>query len=205
MTARLASLTILLTAATAIASCAPTPPEERRFSTPEEAVAALIDSAKAGNVDGLLALFGPEGRELVSSSDPATARRNREVFEAAAAEQWRLADLSSRRQGTDRRQRGLAVPDPTRERRRRVAVRHRGRRGRSAGAAHRPQRIGRHRHMPGLRESSAGIREKRPRRQARRSLCAQVWQRPRHSEWFALAGQTGRAAQPDGRPGRGGG
>jgi Protein of unknown function (DUF2950) len=93
MTARLALLTVLLMAATAIASCAPTPSKERRCGTPEEAVAALIDSAKAGNVDGLLALFGPEGRELVSSSGPAAARRNRGVFEAAAAEQWRLADL----------------------------------------------------------------------------------------------------------------
>jgi len=61
--------------------------------TPEEAVAALIATTKAGNLDDLLTLFGPGGQELVSSSDPATGRKNREVFEAAAAEQWRLADL----------------------------------------------------------------------------------------------------------------
>ena len=56
-------------------------------------MAALIATAKAGNLDDLLTLFGPGGQELVSSSDPATGRKNREVFEAAAAEQWRLADL----------------------------------------------------------------------------------------------------------------
>ena len=64
-----------------------------RFATPEEAVAALIGTAKAGDLDELLTLFGPGGQELVSSSDPATGRKNREVFEAAAAEQWRLADF----------------------------------------------------------------------------------------------------------------
>ena len=93
MTGRMASTAVVLIAGMAIVSCAPTPPQEKRFGTPEEAVAALIATAKAGNLDDLLTLFGPGGQELVSSSDPATGRKNREVFEAAAAEQWRLADL----------------------------------------------------------------------------------------------------------------
>ena len=93
MTGRMTSTAVVLIAGMAIVSCAPTPPQEKRFGTPEEAVAALIATAKAGNLDDLLTLFGPGGQELVSSSDPATGRKNREVFEAAAAEQWRLADL----------------------------------------------------------------------------------------------------------------
>jgi hypothetical protein len=93
MTGRLAATAVVLIAGMALASCAPTQPQQRRFGTPEEAVTALIDTAKAGNLDDLLTLFGPGAPELVSSSDPATGRRNREVFEAAAAEQWRLADL----------------------------------------------------------------------------------------------------------------
>jgi hypothetical protein len=44
------------------------------------------------DVEGVVALFGSEGRQLFESSDPATARRNREVFAAAMAEGWRLAD-----------------------------------------------------------------------------------------------------------------
>jgi hypothetical protein len=64
--------------------------EYRTFATPEDAVRALSDTVKAGNMEELLAIFGPEGRELVSSSDPATGRRNREVFLAAMAEGWRL-------------------------------------------------------------------------------------------------------------------
>ena len=93
MTGRMTSTAVVLIAGMAIVSCAPTPPQEKRFGTPEEAVAALIATAKAGNLGDLLTLFGPGGQELVSSSDPATGRKNREVFEAAAAEQWRLADL----------------------------------------------------------------------------------------------------------------
>jgi DUF2950 family protein len=65
----------------------------RSFPTPEEAVRALVDTVKVGNLDGLLAFFGPEGRELVDTSDPATGRRNRQVFLAAMAEGWRLGDI----------------------------------------------------------------------------------------------------------------
>lgn len=81
-----------LVAAVTIGACS-SEPAERRFTTPDAAARALIDTAKAGNLDELLTLFGPEGQELVSSSDPATGRRSREVFVAAAAEQWRLAEL----------------------------------------------------------------------------------------------------------------
>jgi Protein of unknown function (DUF2950) len=62
------------------------------FATPEEAVAALTSAAKAGGLDDLVAIFGPGGRDLVDVSDPATGRRNREVFVVAVAEGWRLVD-----------------------------------------------------------------------------------------------------------------
>ena len=64
----------------------------RTFATPEDGVKALIETVKKGDVDALLAIFGPEGKELIDSSDPATARRNRDVFTVAAAEQWHLED-----------------------------------------------------------------------------------------------------------------
>jgi hypothetical protein len=64
----------------------------RAFAAPEEAVKALLETVKAGSVEGLLAIFGPEGRELIESSDPATARMNRRVFAVAAREQWHLED-----------------------------------------------------------------------------------------------------------------
>jgi hypothetical protein len=86
------ALWAVLVASVTIGACS-SEPAERRFATPDDAARALIDTAKAGTLDELLTLFGPEGQELVSSSDPATGRRNREIFVAAAAEQWRLAEL----------------------------------------------------------------------------------------------------------------
>ncbi len=66
--------------------------EQRAFATPEDAVRALIDAAKAEDLNQVVAIFGPEGKELVDSSDPVTARRNRQVFVAAAGERWHLVD-----------------------------------------------------------------------------------------------------------------
>jgi hypothetical protein len=66
----------------------------RTFATAEDAVKALFDTVKTGNVDALLEIFGPDGRELIGSSDSATARMNRRVFAVAAREQWHLEDAT---------------------------------------------------------------------------------------------------------------
>jgi hypothetical protein len=65
---------------------------QRTFATPEEAVRELAAAAKRGNLNEVIAFFGPGGTELISSSDAATARTNRDVFVAAFTERWRLAD-----------------------------------------------------------------------------------------------------------------
>src|SRR5262245_15546401 len=62
------------------------------FTTPDAAVVQLIDTVKSGNTSELMAIFGPDAQELVNSSDPVTARRNREVFVIAASEEWKLTD-----------------------------------------------------------------------------------------------------------------
>jgi hypothetical protein len=69
----------------------------RTFATPDDAVQALIAAVKTGSLDQLLPIFGPDGEQLVASSDPATGRRNREVFTIAVAEKWRLVDDSASR------------------------------------------------------------------------------------------------------------
>jgi len=89
------SAAVALTAATLSCAREPAPPPHRTFETPEDAVRALADAARAGNTDALVAIFGPEGQELIASSDPAVSRRNREVFAVAVAEQWRLEDLGA--------------------------------------------------------------------------------------------------------------
>jgi hypothetical protein len=73
-------------------------PRYRTFASPEDAVRALVGAAKSGTLEEVIAIFGPDGQELVDSSDPVTARRNREVFTAAIAERWQLVE-----QGNDSR------------------------------------------------------------------------------------------------------
>jgi hypothetical protein len=79
---------LLLCATLTSSSCARA--SQKTFETPEAAVRALSEAANAKNVDEILAIFGPDGRDLLDSSDARTARRNLEVFTTAFAERWRL-------------------------------------------------------------------------------------------------------------------
>ena len=69
----------------------------RQFASPEDAVKAFIAVVKAGNIADLVAILGAEGKELIESSDPATARQNRRVFTVAVGEQWHLEDAAPNR------------------------------------------------------------------------------------------------------------
>jgi hypothetical protein len=77
--------------------CAAQQNEARAFATPEEAVLALADAARAKGMDALTSIFGPVGREILDSSDPATSQRNRETFTVAFAEAWKLEDAGAGR------------------------------------------------------------------------------------------------------------
>jgi Protein of unknown function (DUF2950) len=79
-------------AALAIVVSCTGPSRAQTFASPEDAVRTLIEAAKTGPLENVVAIFGPEGRELVDSSDQATTRRNREVFNVAVAERWQLVD-----------------------------------------------------------------------------------------------------------------
>ena len=65
---------------------------QRTFPTPEQAVEALMAAAQADDLDGLLAIFGSESKDLLSSGDPADDRRQREVVLVAFQQGWRLVD-----------------------------------------------------------------------------------------------------------------
>jgi hypothetical protein len=54
--------------------------KQKTFASPEEAVKALIDAAKAGNQEELSAIFGPTGKEVLSSGDPVEDKAVRERF-----------------------------------------------------------------------------------------------------------------------------
>jgi Protein of unknown function (DUF2950) len=78
---------------------APSEPKQRTFAAPEDAVRTLAETVKKGDVTEVVAIFGPDGQELIDSSDPASARHSREVFTVAMAQGWRLTD-----QGTNRKE-----------------------------------------------------------------------------------------------------
>ena len=64
----------------------------RSFATADAAVLALVEASRANSVEAVVAIFGRDGQALIDSAEPATARRNRQVFSAAVAERWRLED-----------------------------------------------------------------------------------------------------------------
>jgi len=53
---------------------------QKTFKSPEEAVKDLINAAKSNDPKELLAVFGPAGKELISSGDEVTNKREREGF-----------------------------------------------------------------------------------------------------------------------------
>ncbi len=68
-------------------------PEQRTFSTPEEAVDAMVRAAQEDNEEGLLGVFGSEAEDLMSSGDPVYDRRQREIVLVAFQQGWSLADI----------------------------------------------------------------------------------------------------------------
>jgi hypothetical protein len=91
MTRTILLLALLASSATVAAQSA----AQRTFATAEDAVKALADTVKRGDLDALLQLFGTDGRELVASSTPAAAQMNRRVFAVAFKEHWHLEDATA--------------------------------------------------------------------------------------------------------------
>lgn len=63
---------------------------QKTFATPEEASQALFAAAKANDEKALLELFGPDGKEIVNSGDPAADERSRTHFAQRYEEMHRL-------------------------------------------------------------------------------------------------------------------
>ncbi|MCI0454282.1 MAG: DUF2950 domain-containing protein [Candidatus Dadabacteria bacterium] len=54
--------------------------KQKSYASPEDAVKALIDAVKANNNQELLAIFGPEGKDIISSGDEVADKNARERF-----------------------------------------------------------------------------------------------------------------------------
>ncbi len=95
MIGKLIRYALVIVSLTVAAACRSTPveqPKAKTFNTPEEAVNALDAAVKSGKIDELLAIFGADARDVVDTSDPQAAKRNRQVFAVAMKEGWRLTD-----------------------------------------------------------------------------------------------------------------
>ena len=55
-------------------------PRQETFASSQEAVKAMVDAMKTANTGKLLAIFGPDSKELFSSGDDAADRQAREEF-----------------------------------------------------------------------------------------------------------------------------
>jgi len=65
--------------------------QQETFPTAEDAVVAMVDALKANNVEKLVAIFGPEAREVMSSGDSVADQRGRDLFVAAYFERSSLS------------------------------------------------------------------------------------------------------------------
>src|SRR5437867_5207684 len=66
------------------------PPTRRTFASPAQASTALFLAAQAGDATALLKIFGPDGKEIVSSGDPVEDKNSREQFVRKYREKSRM-------------------------------------------------------------------------------------------------------------------
>lgn len=68
------------------------PPARRTFTSPAEGSRALFLAAQAGDERALLGIFGTDGKEIVSSGDPAEDKNSRDQFVAKYRQMNRLVE-----------------------------------------------------------------------------------------------------------------
>ncbi len=76
----IAIVATLLMGAAASQNALAASPHQRTFASPGEAVQALVEAVKAGDMEALSAILGPEGRDLISSGDAVADKQERERF-----------------------------------------------------------------------------------------------------------------------------
>ena len=63
---------------------------QRSFATPQEAIQATIDAADRNDAAALLQLFGPDGKDILESGDPAQDKDSRAEFARSAHEKLQI-------------------------------------------------------------------------------------------------------------------
>jgi len=72
-------------------------PGQKAFSSPEDAVVALVQAARTDNKAEITAIFGPDAQKVLASGDPVMDRRSVEVFLAAYEERAQLTNENDKR------------------------------------------------------------------------------------------------------------
>jgi hypothetical protein len=65
---------------------APAQPSSKAFDNPQQAAEALIQATASYDVPALLEIFGPDGKDFISSADPIRDKNSAETFSAKARE-----------------------------------------------------------------------------------------------------------------------
>jgi hypothetical protein len=71
--------------------------KQKTFGSAEEAVKALVEAFRTDNLDGLMAIFGPSGKRIISSGDEVADRARRERFSKLYEEKNRLETVSDKK------------------------------------------------------------------------------------------------------------
>lgn len=89
---------LLLALIIALVACSKSDkPSTRVFATPDDAGSAVLAALKSGDQNALVAIFGPDSKELVSSGDPVQDKNAVEAFLAKyeAMHRWRRMEDGS--------------------------------------------------------------------------------------------------------------
>jgi len=82
ITTSLLQFTALLLALSVVAPAiaAPTKPGQKSFAAPDEALKGLVQAVRENNFKELLAILGPDAKDIISSGDPVADKSGRERF-----------------------------------------------------------------------------------------------------------------------------
>jgi len=92
---------VLLVLASSLVACSkpqsvtPQTPAPRTFASPAEAGAALFEAAKSSDQPALLAIFGPDAKEILFSGDSVRDEENRKDFIAAYKQMHRWREIKA--------------------------------------------------------------------------------------------------------------
>ena len=93
--AKLIALLALVILFVSCKNAADSKPAQRTFATPAEAGTAFLDAAKSGDQQALLAIFGPDGKDVLFSGDPVKDKNGLQDFVAAYGQMNRWREIKA--------------------------------------------------------------------------------------------------------------